>query len=146
SSDSGPLARLSSLASGQWGMLTTGQAERIDVTRLHLSRLADAGVLERIERGVYAMTAAPGEHRTLKAAWLVMDPRLTAEERLADPRTAGVISHASAAGLHGLGDLLDDVPELTFPHRKQTRRAIRLHAADLAEDDITLIDGLPTTT
>jgi len=59
---------------------------------------------------------------------------------------AGVASHTSAAGLHRLGDLLDDTPELTVPYRKQSRRGIRIHRMSLADSDITFVDGLPTTT
>ena len=140
------VARVSRLAAGQWGLLTAAQAEREDVTRSQLTRLADAGVLERVERGVYATTSSTDQNRALRAAWLALDPAQTAEERLADPVGAGVISHTSAAGLHKLGDLLDDVPEVTYPHRKQTRRGIRLHRVDLTEADVTLVDGLPTTT
>jgi len=140
------VARVSRLAAGQWGLLTAAQAEREDVTRSQLTRLADAGVLERVERGVYATTSSTDQNRALRAAWLALDPAQTAEERLADPVGAGVISHTSAAGLHKLGDLLDDVPEVTYPHRKQTRRGIRLHRGDLTEADVTLVDALPTTT
>lgn len=140
------IARVSRLASGQWGLLTAAQAEREAVTRSQLNRLAEAGVLERVERGVYATTSSTDENRALRAAWLALDPGRTAEERLADLLGAGVVSHTSAAGLHKLGDLLDDVPEVTYPHRKQTRRGIRLHRGDLTEADITLVEGLPTTT
>lgn len=140
------VARVSRLAAGQWGLFTAAQAERDDVTRSQLTRLVDAGVLERVERGVYATTSSADPNRALRAAWLALDPSRIAEERLADPVGAGVISHTSAAALHQLGDLLDDVPEVTYPHRKQTRRGIRLHRGDLTEADITLVDGLPTTT
>ena len=140
------LAVVSELAAGQWGLLTTAQAGTAGVTRVQLARLTDADVLERVDQGVYATTASPTEHRALRAAWLALDPAHTAEERLADPVNAGVASHASAAGLHRLGDLLDDTPELTVPHRKQSRRGVRLHRLPLTDDDITLVDGLPTTT
>lgn len=145
---SGPraLAAVSELAASQWGLLTTAQAERQGITRLHLARLTDAGVLERVERGVYATASSPADHRALRAAWLTLDPARTAEERLADPAKTGVASHTSAAALHRLGDLLDDTPELTVPHRKQSRRGIRLHRMSLPDSDITFVDGLPATT
>lgn len=134
------------MAAGQWGLLTAAQAARDDITRSHLTRLTEAGVLERVDRGVYAVTSTTDVDRSLRAAWLALDPARTAEERLADPVLSGVVSHTSAAGLHKLGDLLDDVPELTYPHRKQTRRGIRVHRGDLTDADVTLVDGLPTTT
>ena len=140
------VARVCRLAAGQWGLLTVAQAELNDITRSKLARLAEAGILERIERGVYAVTSSTDDDRMLKAAWLALDPARTAEERLADPVHSGVISHSSAAGLHNLGDLLDDEPEVTYSYRKQTRRGIRVHRADLTDADVTLADGLPTTT
>jgi len=141
------VVRASQLAAGQWGLLTTAQAAREGITRLQLARLADAGVLERLGRGVYATTSSADEHLSLRAAWLALDPARTAEERLKSPTTAGVVSHASAAGLHNLGDLLDDEHEVTLPQRKQTRReGIRIHRGDLTEQDVTIVEGLPVTT
>lgn len=137
---------VSHLAAGQWGLLTSAQAQREGVTRVQLGRLTEAGVLDRVDHGVYAVASAPYEHRALRAAWLALDPARTAEERLVDPLAGGVVSHTSAAGLHRLGDLLDDVPELTLTDRKQTRRGIRLHRGTLTQADVTLVDGLPTTT
>lgn len=140
------MAKVSRLAAGQSGLLTAAQAGREGVTRLRLARLADAGVLERVTQGVYAVAGADDEHQALRAAWLALDPARTAEERLVDPATCGVVSHTSAAGLHDLGDLLADRPEFTFPYRKQSIRHIRLHQADLPSSDVTLVDGLPVTT
>ena len=141
------VVRVSHLAAGQWGLLTTAQAARDGVTRLQLARLANAGVLERLGRGIYVTTSSADEHVSLRAAWLSLDPARTAEERLREPTVAGVVSHASAAGLHGLGDLLDDEHEFTLPERKQTRRdGIRIHRGDLTDSDITIAEGLPVTT
>ena len=141
------VARASQLAAGQWGLLTTAQAAREGITRLQLARLADADVVQRLGRGVYATTSTADEHLSLRAAWIALDPTRTAEERLKDPITAGVVSHASAAGLHNLGDLLDDEHEVTLPQRKQTRReGIRVHRGDLNEQDVTIVEGLPVTT
>ena len=141
------VARVSRLAAGQWGLLTTAQAARDGITRLQLARLADAGVLERLGRGVYAATSSADEHLSLRAAWLALDPARTAEERLKTPTATGVVSHASAAGLHNLGDLLNDEHEFTLPQRKQTRReGVRVHRGDLTGQDVTIVEGLPVTT
>lgn len=141
------VARASHIAAGQWGLLTTAQAAHEGISRLQLARLADAGVLQRLGRGVYATTSSAGEHLSLRAAWLALDPAHTAELRLADPIAAGVVSHASAAGLHQLGDLLDDQHEFTLAQRKQTARGgIRIHRGDLLAQDVTIAAGLPVTT
>lgn len=139
-------ARVSELASRQWGLLTTAQADAAGISRLQLARLAEAEVIERLARGIYVVLAAADEHTALRAAWLSMNPSELAEERLTDPISAGVISHTSAAGLHGLGDLLDSNPEITVPGRKQSRRGIRLHRASLRADEVTIVEGLPVTT
>ena len=138
--------RVSELAARQWGLLTTAQAEGEGITRLQLARLADAGVIKRIDRGIYAAPAAIDEHTTLRAAWLSLEPAKLAEQRLGAAVESGVISHASAAALHGIGDLADDEPEITAPGRKQSRRGIRLHRGALRADEVTMIEGLPVTT
>lgn len=139
-------ARVSELAARQWGLLTTAQADAEGITRLQLTRLAAVGVIERLDRGIYAIPAAVDERTPLRAAWLSLSPAELAEERLADAPSSGVLSHTSAATLHGLGDLLDDEPEITVPGRKQSRRGIRLHRATLRADEVTLVEGLPVTT
>jgi predicted transcriptional regulator of viral defense system len=139
-------ARASKLAARQWGLLTTAQAEVEGITRLQLTRLADAGVIDRIDRGIYVTPAAIDERTPLRAAWLSLSPSELAEERLADPATSGVISHTSAASLHEVGDLLDDEPEITMPGRKQSRRGVRLHRGTLSADEVTTVEGLPVTT
>lgn len=139
-------ARVSELAARQWGLLTTSQAEAEGVTRLQLARLADSRVIERLDRGIYAVPAAIDERTPLRVAWLSLDSSTLAEERLADPVSSGVLSHTAAASLHRLGDLLDDVPEITLPERKQSRRGIRFHRGALDRGDVTIVDGLPVTT
>lgn len=136
----------SRLAAGQWGLLTTAQARKHGISRDQLNHLVSVGILERVEHGVYAATAAPDGHRGKRVAWLALAPGMMAEERLADPAATGVLSHTSAAALHQLGDLLDDIPEVTVSHRKQTRRPMRVHRLPLAASDVTLVEGLPVTT
>src|SRR5674476_608222 len=51
------VARASHIAAGQWGLLTTAQAVHEGISRLQPARLADAGVLQRVGRGVYATTS-----------------------------------------------------------------------------------------
>ena len=142
------LATLTELAAGQWGLLTTAQAQQLGISRMQLARLVDAGILDRVAHGVYAMPAVLGDELLgLRAAWVALQPRRPVAERLADPIGAGVVSHASAAQLHGLGDLLADEHELTLPTRYQsTRPGVRVHRATLVPDDVTVVGGLPVTT
>lgn len=142
------LATLTALAAAQWGLVTTAQAQEVGVSRMQLARLVDAGILDRVAHGVYATPAVLGDDLLgLRTAWVALQPRRAVAERLADPIVAGVVSHASAAQLHGLGDLLADEHELTLPTRYQsTRPGVRVHRAALAPDDVTVVAGLPVTT
>lgn len=139
---------LADIGAGQWGLVTTPQAVAAGLNRMQLSRLNEAGILTRLTHGVYAMRSSIGEqHLDLAAAWLSLEPARLAHERLADLPDGAVVSHASAADLHGLGDLDADRHEFTTTARKQTRRAeLRLRRGVLTRADITRRDGLPVTT
>ncbi|WP_328291507.1 type IV toxin-antitoxin system AbiEi family antitoxin domain-containing protein [Kineococcus sp. NBC_00420] len=142
------LTTVTDLAAGQWGLLTTAQAAQAGINRVQLTRMVTAGVLERVAHGVYATPAVLGDDLlSLRTAWLALQPRASASDRLADPLTAGVVSHTSAAHLHQLGDLLADEHELTLPKRYQSTRAgVRVHRATLTAGEVTLAAGLPVTT
>lgn len=139
---------LAEVAASQWGLFTAPQAQHLGVSRVRLSRLAQAGVLVRLAHGVYALRGAMSSERLeLRAAWLGLDPARLASDRLGDGPTGAVVSHASAADLFGLGDLDADRHEFTVPFRKQTRRPeVRLHRGTLEAAEVTLHDGLPVTT
>lgn len=143
----GALATVGELAADQWGLLSTAQAREHGISGTVLGRMVDQGVLHRVAYGVYATpTALADPLLDLRAAWLALDPATPAYQRLDDP-TTGVISHASAAHLHELGDLTHDVHHFILPRRHQTRREdVRTHRAEITADDITIVDGLPATT
>ena len=141
-----PLQRIRDIAESQWGLLTLRQAKDAGVGWRSVARLADAGLIERVAHGVYRIRggAEPG-HLAIRAAWLQLDPGPAAWERLDDPDVA-VVSHTSAAALHGLGDLRADIHEFTLPLRRQTRRSdLRLHRGRVPAEQRLLVDGLPTT-
>lgn len=48
------LQQLEFLAAGQWGIITTAQAQREGISRLQLNRLAERGTLSRARRGVFS--------------------------------------------------------------------------------------------
>ncbi len=112
-----------------------------------LVRLARDGVVDRLRHGVYRIAGAPiRPHQDVHAAWLAIEPRSTARVRLSAPNVA-VVSHRSAALLHGLGDIDADVAEFTLPQRKQSRQLdVRYHRGAIRPDQWTLLDGLPVTT
>lgn len=61
-------------------------------------------------------------------------------------RPNAVLSHRSAAALWGIrrGDAVR--VEVTVPRRLGGREGIRAHRGDVAADEITEVDGIPTTT
>lgn len=140
--------RLADVASGQWGLITAPQAKTAGITYVRLTRMTQAGVLDRVAHGVYRIRLCPPDTlHELKAAWLALDPVRTADSRLSDGPAGAVVSHASAAALHRLGDLSAHRHEFTVPARKQSRRRdLRLHRRSLTAEDMTIAGGLPTTT
>lgn len=142
--------KVAELAGEQWGLVTTAQAARLGVAGQVLSRWAGANVLLRIAHGVYKVAGSPHDtYGDLRAAWLGLVPKLTATERLAERPIDAVISHRSAAVLHGLGDLDADVYEFTVASRRQSRREdVRIHLRKdgIPEEEWTLVSGLPVTT
>lgn len=142
------VVRVNDLAASQWGLLTSAQAQAEGVTRMQLTRLVESGILDRLEHGVYATPSVQGDPLlSLRSSWLTLRPSARAEERLADLTSAGVVSHASAAQLHGIGDLLADEHEFLLPERFQSRRTgVRVRRTLLGRSEVTLSSGLPVTT
>jgi hypothetical protein len=140
------MQRLMDVADAQWGLVTRQQAEQADVAWSSLARLARTGALERVAQGVYRVRGAgQPDHVGVRAAWLQLDPARPAWVRLDDPLVA-VVSHSSAAALHGIGDLRADVHEFTLPVRRQSRRTdVRLHRGTVPSKDRIVLGGLPTT-
>ena len=141
------LATLEMVASGQWGIVTTAQAGREGVERLQLSRLAEKGDLDRARHGVYLLPShQAGTQDEIRAAWLSLEPKKFIDERWEDEWPV-VVSHESAARIHGIGRLVP--PKFTFStgSTKQTRQqGIRIYTRrELAEADIVSVDGLPVT-
>lgn len=141
------LATLELIASDQWGIVTTAQAGREGIERLRLSRLAEKGELDRVRQGVYLLPShRAGPHDEIRAAWLSLEPKKFIEERWED-RHPVVVSHESAARVHGIGRLIP--PNITFSTegKKQTRQhGIRIYTRrELQDSDIVSVDGLPVT-
>ena len=138
---------LADLAASQWGLFTTAQTRTLGFSTQRIARLADHGTIERLRHGVYRISGAPSvPHEQLRAAWLMIEPAVTAGERL-DAEHPGVASHRSAARLHDLGDLDADVMEFATTGRKQSRLAdVRYRTARPGRNRWTLLDGLPVTT
>jgi hypothetical protein len=141
------LRELSGLTASQWGMVTTAQAVARGITRMQLSRLAEDGQIERLGHGIYRDAGAPsGRFDGLKAAWLSINPKLTAEQRLLKKQKDAVVSGATASYLLNLGDLVPEPYEFTVPARRQTQRdELTFRVRQLGTQDVTIREGLPVT-
>lgn len=142
------LRALAEVTESQWGMVTSAQAGARGISHMNLTRLTESGSLTRLAQGVYRDSGAPSsDHEDLRAAWLAIEPKKLAYERLNEqPRTA-VVSGESASRLHAVGDLRAMKSEFTTATRKQTQRTdVRYRTRSLPEQDVTVRDGLPVTT
>ncbi len=139
---------VSDYAADQWGMVTAAQAKALDVDGVTLRRLVDSGLLAHVSRGVYGIPPAMStDHLAERVAWLRLAPERPGWEREPLDPNGGVLSHRSAAALHDLGDLITDAVEIIVPRRRGTREPdVHLRVAQLAEGDVTRVDGLPVTT
>jgi predicted transcriptional regulator of viral defense system len=72
------LETLELLGSGQWGLVTTAQANEAGVSKMQLSRLAARGTVQRVRHGVYA----PGRCRAFaRPGWPPAASRRVASRR-----------------------------------------------------------------
>ena len=124
--------------------MTAAQAAERGIEAKRLADLVASGDLRRVRHGVYAMR---GIHHRLElevAAWLAIDPKRLSWDQRGAP--VAVLSHGSAAALHGLGAIIPGLPELTVTKRPTVRgAAMRLHVAPLSVDDwqqLRIEDGL----
>lgn len=130
------LEALELAGSTQRGLVTTAQAREAGLAGVDLTRLADAGRLLRVRHGVYVLPSAGVDRlQQLRAAWLA-----------ASANGDVVVSRASAAAVHRLGDLVPATHEFTAAVRRQsTLPDVRFHRAALSDDEVVLVDGLPVT-
>lgn len=141
------LELLESLASDQWGIITTAQAEREGVSRLQISRLSERGVLVRVRRGIYLLPSAEyGPLTDIRSAWVSLGADRFPVERLGSADDV-YVSHESAALIHKIGDLIPGKLFFSTPFRKQTgQKDIHVYNhRDIESNDMTLVGGLPVT-
>ncbi|WP_169833296.1 type IV toxin-antitoxin system AbiEi family antitoxin domain-containing protein [Corynebacterium phocae] len=141
------LASLEILAADQWGVITAKQAEREGISRLWLSRLVKREYLTRARRGVYLLPSFSSDSQSdLKVAWISLVPEKFLDERWQQSNKL-VVSHESAAEVHGIGDLISQQFTFSAEERKQSSQAdIRIYTHRLLPDsDVVNVDGLPVT-
>lgn len=122
------LESLELLGADQWGLVTSAQAQDNGISKVWLQRLNARGVLQRLRHGVYGLPSSqPGHLRDVQGAWLSVST--TALEPESDETAwPAVVSGASAAALHKIGDLLPPYIEFSVPATAH-QQAIRCEAS-----------------
>ena len=127
------------LAADQYGYITTAQAHELGIGRDIIRKMAKRGTLERVSWGVYRMPPFPSSPY---AEYM--------EASLWPAGVRGVVSHQSALAIRELSDVSPSKVHITVPRDFRIRRSIpaplAVHHADLADNDVTIFEGIPATT
>jgi predicted transcriptional regulator of viral defense system len=123
------------LAERQHGVVSLAQLKAVGLGTDAVGKRVAAGRLTRVHRGVYAVGHARlTGHGRWMAAVLAYGPN-------------AVLSHRSAAGLHGIRPDNRPHSDVTLPSPSgRPRPGIRVHrSTTLTADDVTAVDGIPCT-
>lgn len=126
--------RIGELAEGQHGVVTRAQLSELGLGGRAIDHRIAVGRLRPVHRGVYTVTGGP--------RLLTRNGRWMAAVLACGP--GAVLSHFAAAALWGMrgGTKL----EVTAPRGRKPRAGIRMHWANLPDDETTVRHGIPTTT
>jgi very-short-patch-repair endonuclease len=121
------------LADEQYGVVSRSQLSELGVGPDAIDHRLELGHVHRVYRGVYS---------TVGLRLLTRNGRWMAAILFCGP--GAVLSYRAAAALWGIrrGTAI----EITVPRALHRRRGIRLHRADLPDDEVTVHHGIPTTT
>lgn len=138
---------VSELTASQWGLVTTSQATLHGVSKLSISRMAQAGHLERVIQGVYRDVGSPSSiYDEVRAYWLAARPEVLAENRLQELESDFVASGSTASWLMGIGDLTPQKFQFVSAYRKQTARQFaQYRISKIRREDIEFAQGIPVT-
>jgi hypothetical protein len=139
------LVQLSDLGCFAW-VITTAELLRSGRSPEQVARLVRNGDLLSVSQGVYMTATAAAQLRQLPAGELL----IRAAAALATARPGAVVSHHTAAELHGL-DLLSTSPEvaITRPPGQGSRSGkpgVRVHMARLPASHVGSRVAIPLTT
>jgi predicted transcriptional regulator of viral defense system len=130
--------RLYEIAAAQEGLFTTQQAAEAGYSPQLLVHHIRGGRMLRVRRGIYRLVHFPaGEEEELVMVWLWSEQ-------------AGVLSHETALGLHGLSDAFPAQVHLTLPAAWKKRRfrvpnGVVLHHADIKAKERAWAGPVPIT-
>ncbi|MBF6619838.1 MAG: type IV toxin-antitoxin system AbiEi family antitoxin domain-containing protein [Patulibacter sp.] len=121
------LDALLEVASEQGGYVSSAQASAMGLARHDVARLVRSGDVHRVRRGVLRMRHADRRHEDEVAAWLHFERGRLPWDR--QGHSEAVLSHDSAAALHGLGSIIPTHPSVTVSPKR--RRATDLPGVDV---------------
>jgi predicted transcriptional regulator of viral defense system len=117
---------------------------RLGLARDDIARLTHSHDLRRVRRGVFGMRHADERHEDEITTWLYFERDRLPWDREDPPRA--VLSHASAAALHGLGTIIPARPTVTLTTGRPPRLDdIEVHRVPLRREDWTWLDVGPVT-
>ena len=124
--------RIRRLAESQNGLITGDQAIKAGLSRSSIRRRIESKEWDHIENDIYLVYGTRSKVVYLRAAVLALP---------------AVVSHQSAAQLHGLGYKTFTGAVVTVPHRRSNRFAeVRVHqSTDLHRRYVTHLAGFPVT-
>ena len=133
---------LYALAEEHDGLLPSRKARALGIKDSVLVRLAQRGRLERMSRGVYRIAHYPADRFAQYREAILWARASQGPEHAA-------LSHETALVLYGISDVNPSHVHLTVPLSARLRRErpkwIKIHRADLAENEIHIHEGLPVT-
>ena len=123
---------ITEVAETQAGLATSAQMRLVGASPTEIDEAIREGWLLRVRHGVVAVAGAPVDiRRPIRAA------------ALASP--GAVVSHRSAAWLHGLLTNRPSLVDLTRPDRRVMAVGVRGHRAVVSDADVADCDGIPVT-
>lgn len=127
--------QLQALAFHQAGYFSAAQALDVGYSYQAQKYHVDRGNWLRVDRALFRLPGWPSEAADIYVRWFVWSG------------TVGVISHQSAADVHGLGDFDAGDIHLTLPEPSKAMPAgAVLHAGSLSEEEIQRERGFNVTT
>ncbi len=141
------IKNLAELASTQWGMFTSAQAQTEGISRVQLSRMVKDGRIEIMARGTYRFAAMPDSQNIgIKAAWLSLKPNESAFKRLKNGDHDYIATGRTAAVLLGDTDLHEQpYCFVCKPGTRTARKDIKLLPWNIDQRSAELADGIPVS-
>ena len=135
------------LSISEGGVFTTAQAQRCGIPRDALAYASSIGRIERLCHGAYRLTSMVDDgYDELRAVWKLTAPTAFAHERMGTGWDGIAVSGASAACLHGIGDLFPRPYQFSVSSRFNSRkRYATFKRAAVPSCDVTWKSWLPVT-